>query len=483
MCGRGFLYPSDGGFMEIVKKVNDAIYSVVGGIPMIVILLATGLFCTFVLKGVQFTKFGLSMKNTIARLFSKTEAKDGTMTPFQALCTALASTVGTGNIAGVAGAIAIGGPGAIFWMWVSALLGMATKYSEITLAIHYREKNPKGEWVGGPMYYIRNGLGKNWKWLAAIFAVCCSLACLGIGNMTQINTIAATFNSTLSHFVPALAKYTTLINIIIGVVVAALAALVLLGGMKRIGAVTEKMIPLMSAIYIIGALVVVGVNYKNILPAFGMIFEGAFNPSAVVGGVAGMTIMKTMTKGVGRGIFSNEAGLGSAPLAHASADTDSAVKQGLYGIFEVFIDTIVICTLTALTILTSGIAIPYGVGAGAELTTAAFASVMGDGISSIFMAVAVAMFAISTILGWALYGCRGVEFLFGTKANKYYYIFYIAMILVGAVTELELVWAISDTLNCLMAIPNLIAVIALSGVVAKLTREYFAKKKDIPDVK
>ena len=254
--------------MEIVKKVNDAIYSVVGGIPMIVILLATGLFCTFMLRGIQFRRFGLASKNALSKLFTKSEAKEGSMTPFQALCTALASTVGTGNIAGVAGAIAVGGPGAVFWMWVSALLGMATKYSEITHAIHYREKNANGEWVGGPMYYIKNGLGKHWKWLAVIFSVCCAFASLGIGNMTQINTMASTLNNALSHFIPAMAEYTMLVNIILGVVVAGLAALVLLGGMKRIGAVTEKMIPLMSAIYLIGAFVVIGVNYFSINQVF-----------------------------------------------------------------------------------------------------------------------------------------------------------------------------------------------------------------------
>lgn len=465
--------------MDIIKRINDAVYGVVGGVPMIIVLLAAGLFCTVMLRGIQFRRFWLSMKNTFAKLFSKDAGKTGAMTPFQAMCTALASTVGTGNIAGVAGAIALGGPGAIFWMWVSALLGMATKYAEITLAIRFRERNERGDWVGGPMYYIKNGLGKHWKWLAFAFAAFCALASLGIGNMTQINTISASMRNVMAYFVPSTSEYAFLINLTIGIIVAVLVSLVLIGGMKRIGAVTEKMIPLMSLMYIVGALVVVGVNYSRIGDAFMMIFEGAFNPQAICGGVVGMTIIKTMEKGVGRGIFSNEAGLGSAPIAHASADTDSPVKQGLFGIFEVFIDTIVICTLTALTILTSGIVIPYGIGAGAELTTAAFSTVMGNAISGIFMAVAIALFALSTILGWGLYGGRCFEFMFGTRSMKIYYIIYIAAIVLGAVTELELVWSISDTLNCFMAIPNLIGVIALSGTVRRLTVDYFKKKNDI----
>lgn len=463
---------------DIITKVNDAIYSVVGGIPMIAILLATGLFCTIMLGGIQFRRFGTSIKSVFSKMFSKQKAADGSMTPFQAVCTALASTVGTGNIAGVAGAIALGGPGAVFWMWVSAILGMATKYSEITLAIKFREKNEKGEWVGGPMYYIKNGLSKKWMWLAYAFAAFCALAAFGTGNMTQVNTIASTINSAIQNFSPAAAESATIIALIIGAVVAVIVALVLFGGLKRIGKVTELLIPFMSVIFIVGGLVVVICNGSNVGSAFKSIFEGAFKPSAVCGGVVGMTIMKAMQKGIGRGIFSNEAGLGSAPIAHATADTDSPVKQGLFGVFEVFVDTILICTLTALIILTSGISIPYGVGAGAELTTSAMGTVFGGNITSIFMSVAVTLFALSTILGWALYGGRCVEFIFKKNISvTIYYIVYIAVLLLGAAVKLDLVWAIAETLNCFMAIPNLVGVFALAGTVKKLTKEYFSKDK------
>lgn len=467
-------------FGEIVAKINDAVYSVVGGVPIIVLLFAVGIFCTILSGAVQFRRLGKALKVPFEKSGKGKEA--GATTPFQSLCTALASTVGTGNIAGVAGAIAIGGPGAIFWMWVSALLGMATKYAEVVISMNYREKNEKGEWVGGPMYAIKNGLGKGWRWLAYVFAACCVLASLGIGNLSQVNTIALTFSNAVTYFAPAAAEYTTWINLAVGILCAIFVGLVVVGGLKRLSAVTEKMIPLMSIIYIVGALVVIGLNYQNILPAFGMIFKGAFNPSAVVGGVVGMTIMTTLTKGVGRGIFSNEAGLGSAPIAHASSSADSPVKQGLHGVFEVFVDTIVICTLSALLILTSGIAINYGSGAGAELATAAITSKLGGAFANVFMPVAVSMFALSTVFGWSLYGARSIEFLFGAKYVKFYKIAFSLIVVVGAVTELELVWALSDTFNMMMAIPNLISVLALSGVIAKLTKDYFAKKKDIPEI-
>ena len=467
--------------MDFISEINAVIYRIVGGLPMISVLLATGLFCTVTLKGLQFTKLGIAMKNALSKFFDRSKAGEGSLTPFQAVCTALASTLGTGSIAGVAGAIALGGPGAVFWMWISALFGMATKYAEITLAIRYRERNSKGDWVGGPMYYIKNGLGKGWKWLAVLFALFCMLASFGIGNMTQVNTIATSVSGAVTSFAPALSDDTQIIHVGVGILVAFLLGLILFGGLKRIGSVTEKLIPVMSVLYILGALTVVLLNYRAILPVFGMIFRGAFQPQAVCGGVAGMTIMTTLTRGVGRGIFTNEAGLGSAPIAHASADTDSPVRQGLFGIFEVFIASIVICTLTALTILTSGIGVPYGESCGADLTTSAFASVFGGKFAALFMAIAIALFALSTILGWSLYGACCAEFLFGKLGRMIYLPLYIAVSLLGAVAKLDLVWAISDTLNCFMAIPNLIAILLLGSKVRDMTNAFFDKEGKAKD--
>ena len=309
---------------------------------------------------IQFRKFGYAIKNSIGRIFTKSEAKEGSITPFQAVCTALAATVGTGNIAGVAGAIAIGGAGAVFWMWVSALLGMCTKFSEVTLAVHYREKNAEGDYVGGPMYYIKNGLGKKWYWMASVYAILGSLTVLGTGNATQVNTITTSIDSALISYNVIDDAQISMVNLVIGIVIAALVAVVLLGGVKRIGTVTEKLVPFMAVFYIILAIGVVVLNADKVPHVFEMIFVGAFNPSAFTGGVVGSMFM-TMRRGVSRGIFSNEAGIGTGSIAHACADTDEPVKQGMFGIFEVFADTIVICTLTALVILCGGEGIQYGV--------------------------------------------------------------------------------------------------------------------------
>ncbi len=460
--------------MNVLSAIFNFLLETICGVPMIAVILVAGLTLTIVLRGVQFRRFGFALRHCFSGAFRKNTQK-GSVTPFQAMCTALAATVGTGSIAGVAGAISIGGPGAVFWMWVSALFGMATKYSEITLAVHFRQKNASGDWVGGPMYYIRNGLSKKWHWLAGAFSVCCAVAALGTGNMTQVNTIASSVNTAIQSFVPAAAEYTLVVNIIVGVLIAAIVALVLLGGITRIGKVTEKLIPVMSILYILGTLMVVIINYQHIGSAFQLIFDSAFNPRAMGGGLAGITIIKVMEKGIGRGIFSNEAGLGSAPIAHASSDTDSPVRQGMFGILEVFLATFMICTLTALTILTSGITVPYGMDSGAALTTQAVASVFGSGAASIFMAVAVILFALSTILGWGIYGARSIEYLFGTRSIRIYQYIYIAVAVVGAVVNLKIVWSIADLTNCFMAVPNLIGVVALSGVVRKLTKEYFSR--------
>ena len=416
-----------------------------------------------------------SFKSTVPSTASS-GARYGEITPFQAVTTALAATVGTGNIAGVTGAIVLGGPGAVFWMWISALVGMCTKYAEVLLAVKYRERNEKGEWVGGPMYYIKNGLGKRFKWLGTIFAVLGAIAAFGIGNISQINSIADSVNQVAQAFNPASADAKNTIALVTGIVIAIFVALVVIGGVKRIGQVTEKLVPFMAAIYIICAVIVVIAHASAIPAVFGMIFTGAFNPSAVVGGAVGITIRLAMTKGVGRGVFSNEAGLGSAPIAHASSSERDPVKQGLYGIFEVFMDTIVICTLTSLVVLCSGVAEGHwGEGdlAGAKTTIAGFSTVFGPKFGASLLALGLLLFATSTILGWSLYGTRCIEYLFGHKAVKPYQVLFVIVIVLGAVADLTLVWDISDTLNGLMAIPNLIGLLLLSPVVIKVTKDYF----------
>ena len=360
----------------------------------------------------------------------------------------------------------------MFWMWISALLGMCTKFSEVTLAVHFHETNAEGDRVGGPMYYIKNGLKKHWHWLAYLFAAFGVLTVFGTGNATQVNTITTAIDSALFNYGIIEKDSVGTLNLIIGIVLAILIGMILLGGIKRIGQVTEKLVPFMAAIYVILALGVVVLNFQNIPSVFGSIFEGAFSPASVTGGAVGSFFM-SMKKGVSRGIFSNEAGLGTGSIAHACADTKKPVKQGFFGIFEVFVDTIVICTLTALVILCSGVPVGYGEAAGAELTILGFTSTYGNWVS-IFTAIAMCCFAFSTIIGWGLYGTRCVEFLLGTKANKPFMVLYALVAIVGATMELGLMWNIAETFNGLMAIPNLIAVFLLSGVVVKLVKEYFA---------
>ncbi len=459
-------------FLSWLSDFNGKLNGIVWGIPMLVLIVGTGIFLTIRSGWFQFTKFGHAMKNTLGKITQKVEVTDkGAVSPLQAVTTALAATVGTGNIAGVAGAIAAGGPGAVFWMWVSALFGMATKYSEVLLSIKFRQRNEKGDWVGGPMYYITNGLGKNWKWLAVLFSLFGALAAFGIGNMTQANTIAGSIYETAKAF-GASESAELAIRIVVGVLIACVAGLVILGGIKRIGQVTEKLVPVMSVIYIISTLIIVFANIGHIGSVLAQIFEGAFSPAAVLGGAIGITIKDAMKKGVARGVFSNEAGLGSAPIAHAASSETNPVKQGLYGIFEVFMDTIVICTLTALSILMSGVAIPFGGSAGANLSIAAFSSMFGGPVGSVLVTIGIVLFATSTILSWGLYGTRCCEFLLGAKSIRIYQIIFVLFIVIGTTLELQLVWDIADTLNGLMAIPNLIALLGLSGIVIKLTKEY-----------
>jgi len=461
--------------LDLIKEVNSTINNFIWGVPAMICIIGVGLYLSIATGFIQLRKFGYAMKNTIGRIFDKKAAKDGALTPFQAVCTALAATVGTGNIAGVAGAIAIGGPGAVFWMWVSALLGMCTKFSEVTLAVKYREKNAHGDYVGGPMYYIKNGLGKKWMWLAYAFAIFGVFTVFGTGNATQVNTIVTSINTALLSFGLVEKGSLEILNLIIGIIIAILVALILLGGIKRIGGVNEKLVPFMALLYILLAVGVVILNIERVPGVFVSIFQGAFQPSAVTGGVIGSFFL-SMKKGVSRGIFSNEAGLGTGSIAHACADTNEPVKQGLFGIFEVFMDTIIICTLTAMVILCSGVEIAFGVDVGAELTISGFVATYGNWVT-IFTAVAMCCFAFSTILGWGLYGARCIEFIASEKVIKPFMVVYALVAIVGATMDLGLIWSIADTFNGLMAIPNLIALFLLSGTVVKLVKEYFTKEQ------
>lgn len=458
--------------LHTIESVNSVINDFIWGVPAMICIIGVGLYLSIRTGFLQIRKFGYAIQTTIGRMFRKKDASDGALTPFQAVCTALAATVGTGNIAGVAGAIAIGGPGAVFWMWISAILGMCTKFSEVTLAVHFRERNAEGDLVGGPMYYIKNGLGKKWNWLACLFAAFGVLTVFGTGNATQVNTITTAIDSALLNYHVISSDSVSITNWIIGIVITILVGMILLGGVKRIGQVTERLVPFMALLYIVLALGVIVFHFQNIPAVFASIFEGAFRPSAVTGGVVGSFFL-SMKKGVSRGIFSNEAGLGTGSIAHACADTRKPVKQGLFGIFEVFADTIVICTLTALVILCSGVSVPYGEAAGAELTIAGFTATYGNWVS-IFTAVAMCCFAFSTILGWGLYGARCIEFLFTAKVIKPFMVAYSLVAILGATVNLGLLWSIAETFNGLMAIPNLIAVFLLSGTVVKMTKEYFA---------
>ena len=452
--------------LESIIKINQAVNGFIWGVPAMICIIGVGLLLSVRTRFIQVRKFGAALKNTIGKIFDKTQAKDGSMSPFQAVCTALAGTVGTGNIAGVAGAIALGGPGAIFWMWCSAFLGMCTKFSEVTLAIHFREKNANGEYVGGPMYYIKNGLSKKWHFLAVLYALFGVLTVFGTGNATQVNTIVSSIHSALHNLHIIDGTVDERANLIFGIFIAAFVAMVLLGGIQRIGQVSEKLVPFMAALYVILAIGVVILHISRVPAVFAMIFKSAFTPQAATGGIIGSMFL-SMKKGVSRGIFSNEAGLGTGSIAHACADTNKAVHQGMFGIFEVFMDTIVICTLTGLAILLGAPNIVYGQAAGAELTISGFTATYGGWVS-IFTAVAMCCFAFSTIIGWGLYGSRCIEFLGGEKLVRPFLVAYSFVSIIGATINLGLLWDIADTFNGLMAIPNLIALLILSGQVKKL---------------
>ncbi len=451
--------------LEIITKIDAAINGIVWGPVMLALLIGTGLFLSLRLGFPQVTKFGFMLKNTIFGLFSKNqrEGNKSGVSPFQAVATAMAGTIGTGSIAGLATAIVSGGPGAVFWMWVSALLGMTTKYAEIALSIKFREKNEEWQWIGGPMYYIKNGLGPKFKWLAVLFSIFAMFACLGTGNATQSNSIAIA----LKDYVPT---YVT------GIVLVVIACAVILGGMRRIAAVNEKLVPFMAMFYVVCSVVCLIINAEKIPAAFALIFREAFNFKSAVGGAAGYGIMTAMKFGFSRGVFSNEAGLGSAPIAHAASSAKEPVEQALWGMFEVFFTTIIICTCSALVLLTSGL---WQSGAdGAALSIKAFNSII-PGIGGVGVTLSTIFFALSTILGWAYYGEVSVEFLTNDshKAIIIYRILYIIFVYIGAVGSLDLIWSISSTMNGLMAIPNLIAIIALIPVIKKINDDYFKSRK------
>ncbi|WP_154571638.1 alanine/glycine:cation symporter family protein [Baileyella intestinalis] len=462
--------------MNYIETINSYVNGFIWGVPAMICIIGVGIYLSVRTGFLQIRKFGFAFRHTAGKIFDKTEAADGAITPFQALCTALAGTVGTGNIAGVAGAIALGGPGAVFWMWISAILGMCTKFAEVTLAVHFREKNAHGDWVGGPMYYIKNGLSKKWQFLAVLFSIFGAVAVFGTGNATQVNTIVTALNTAFLNYGVISNGQVGTFNLVAGIIIAICLGLVLLGGIKRIGSFTEKLVPFMALLYVALGLGVIIINIKNVPGVFASIFEGAFAPKAVTGGIVGSMFM-SMRRGVSRGIFSNEAGLGTGSIAHATSHTNEPVEQGLFGIFEVFTDTIVICTLTALIILCSGVTVNYGQAAGAELTIAGLTVSYGKWVS-VFAAVALACFAFSTAIGWGLYGSRCLEFLFGTKIIKPFLLVYSMVAIVGATMDLGFIWDISDTFNGLMLIPNLIAVFMLSGTVIKLTKDYFQRHRD-----
>ena len=454
---------------ESLVELNRTVNAFVWGLPAMAAILGVGLWLTCRTHGVQVVRFVTAMRTTLGRAFVRQKAGAGAISPFHAVCTALAGTIGTGNIAGVAGAVAIGGPGAVFWMWCSALLGMATKFAEVTLAVRFRERGADGEWVGGPMYAIKNGLGGRWVWLAYVYAAFGVLAVFGTGNATQVNTICLSIDSVAASFLSVGPSDISKINWTIGFVLAGVIAAVLLGGIKRIGVVAGSMVPLMALLYFVLAVGVLVIRADAVPAAFAEIFCGAFAPKAVTGGVVG-SVFLCMQKGVSRGIFSNEAGLGTGSIAHACADTEDAVGQGYFGIFEVFMDTIIVCTLTALVILVSGTPVAYGKVAGAELTISGFTMVYGSWVT-VLTAIAICIFAFTTALGWGLYGSRCTEFVFGRRAVRPFLALYALVSILGATVDLGAIWDVADTFNGLMAVPNLVALFLLSGKLIEIMRE------------
>ena len=454
--------------MEALQSFLDTVGGVVWGpFVLLPLLVGTGIFLMFLLKFMPVFRIPLAMR-ILWKGRSAEEGHEGELTPFNALMTSLAACVGTGNIVGVATAIYFGGPGAVFWMWMTAFFGMATKFCETVLAVKYREVTPAGDYVGGPMYYIKNGLGNNWKWMAFLFAVFGAVASFGIGNMTQANAITSNVNQLLGN--PSWGPYA------IAGLLLVVCALVMLGGVKRIGDVAGTMVPVMAAFYILAGIVIMVLHADKVGPAFMSIFTDAFTGTAATGGFVGSTFMLAMRFGVARGLFSNEAGLGSAPIAHATAITDSPVRQGFLGMLDPFIDTIMICTITAVVILIAGDWSAVDRGNAATVTYMAFEHAL-PGFGPYIVGIGLMLFALSTIFGWCVYGERCCIYLFGHKASFPFRVIFTLIVPVGALMQLELVWSLSDLFNGLMALPNLVALLLLSPVVVKLTKEYFDDPK------
>ena len=480
-------------FLQSLVSVNNTVNGVVWGVPALALLIGTGVLMTVLTKFFQFSRFGHMWKTTIGGLFKRKEIRQSrdrhSISQFQALCTALSATIGTGNIAGVAYAITMGGPGAVFWMWIAAIVGMMTNYSENVLGIYFRRRNPQGEWSGGAMYYLKDGVGRM-KYgkivgsvLAVLFSLFAILASFGIGNMGQLVSISESITTLAQSGDPRT------VSLITGAVVLVLAFLVIIGGLRRIATTNEKIVPFMAIFFILGSLVIIVMNISKVGEAFGAIFKSAFSFRSAAGGLGGAVIAQAMQWGFKRGVFSNEAGLGSSVMVHSASNVKEPVVQGLWGIFEVFADTIIVCTCTALVILTSGV-VDLETGASLSgvtklgLATEAFTANFGT-FGGVFIAVAVSLFAFTTILGWSYYGTKAWEYLFGTKSTIVYKIIFLGMILVGAVVDASVAIDLSDTFNGLMAIPNLIGVVCLSGLVVKLTKNYTVRKitKTKPDEK
>lgn len=444
----------------------DKLYSIVWGTPTLLLILGTGIALSVRTNFAQLRLFPLSCRDFFCRLTRRGRKEEG-ISSFQALCTALAATVGIGNLAGVAGAIALGGPGSVFWMWVCAALGMIVKFAEASLAAHYRVKGENGHWIGGPMYMISRGMGPKWKPLAAIYCFFGIVAAFGVGNATQVNAVIGGIREAASALGHCLDERW---NLVIGLVLAALIGAVLLGGAKRIARAAEMLIPFAAGGYILLCFLVLILKWDAIPGAFAVILQGAFSPRAVTGGVVGSVFVALRT-GVSRGVFTNEAGMGTASIAHAGANVDHPVRQGLMGIMEVFLDTIVICTMTALVILCSGVSIDYGRDAGAALTTQAFANVLGDWVS-IVIALALSLFAFATVLGWGLYGARCAQYLFGSMVWRRFTLIQMGAVILGAVSDTAMLWRFSEVINGLMAIPNLIALWALMPTLKRLLHDF-----------
>lgn len=452
-----------------MSRILEAINSFVWGVPALILILGVGFYLTIRTGFPQIRLLPRAVRTFAARLHPDRK-KAGTVSPFQALCTALAATVGTGNIAGVAGAIAIGGPGAIFWMWVCALLGMVTKFAEATLAVRFRQKNDAGEFVGGPMYMIRKGMGDQWNWLAILYCAFGVIAAFGVGNCTQVNAVISSVNDVLRFFGTEESRGG---NLLMGIVLAVIIGAMLSGGARKIGTTAEKLVPAVSVGYILLCVIAIGRHATAIPEAFRSVVTGAFSPGAVTGGMIG-SVLQALRTGVSRGVFTNEAGMGTASIAHASADVEHPVQQGLLGMLEVFIDTVVICTMTALVILTSGVDILFGVDEGASLTIRAFSATFGNGVS-VPIAVFLACFALATILGWSLYGGRCVQYLFGDGSWPIFVTVQGIAVVISSVMNTGTVWMIAETINGLMSIPNLIALLLLSSTFIALVKEYRRK--------